>query len=143
VQPTNALAGAGASVGSSQLFQAWFSALITALANGPTAGARQWIGSQFGNSRAGQVGMGGGLLGKVLTIVVVPMLLIIGLIVYANFESSVDTGMLSTDAQTAINTTNTNAYNGFDLAAVLPIVIAGVAVLGIVISAFVFDLGRA
>lgn len=139
MQPTNALAA----FGSSRLFTAWYAALMAAVSEGPVAGVRQWVLSQFGTSRAGQVGMGGGLLGKVLTIVVVPMLLIIGLIVYANFESSVDSSTLSTEAQNAINTTNANAYNGFDLAAVLPIVIAGVAVLGIVISAFVFDLGRA
>jgi len=93
--------------------------------------------------RAGQMagmGMGGGLLGRILTIVVVPIVLLIGLVIYGNFNSALDTSSLSTDAQNAINNTNSNAYSGFDLAAILPLVLAGVAILSIVIGAFAFGL---
>lgn len=98
---------------------------------------------QFMNARAGQaagMGMGGGLLGRILTIVVVPIVLLIGVVIYGNFNSALDTGSLSSDAQSAINQTNSNAYSGFNLAAILPLVLAGVAILSIVIGAFAFGL---
>lgn len=98
---------------------------------------------QFMGERAGQMagmGMGGGLLGRILTIVVVPIVLLIGLVIYGNFNSALDTSSLSSDAQNAINNTNQNAYSGFDLAAILPLVLAGVAILSIVIGAFAFGL---
>lgn len=119
--------------------QAFINACMAVAAFGPVKGAKMYH-NQVMQTRAGQ--MGGGLLGRVLTIVVVPMVVIIGLIVFSQFETSVNYGDLSADGQTSFNTTTTNSYSGFDLAAVLPIVVAGVAVLGVVISAFVFDLGR-
>jgi len=97
----------------------------------------------FLQGRAGQgmgMGMGGGLLGRILTIVVVPIVLLIGLVIYGNFNSALDTSSLSSDAQSAINNTNSNAYSGFNLAAILPLVLAGVAILSIVIGAFAFGL---
>jgi len=112
-------------------FKEAFKASVARSASSPIEAVNQFV-----SQRKGQ--MGGGVLGKVITIVAVPMLIIIGLIVYAEFNSSVDTSDLSTDAQDAINATNSNAYAGFNLAGVLPIVIAGVAVLGIVIGAFAY-----
>lgn len=99
--------------------------------------------AQFMKGRAGQamgMGMGGGLLGRILTIVVVPIVLLIGLVIYGNFNSALDTSQLSPEAQSAINNTNDNAYSGFNLAAILPLVLAGVAILSIVIGAFAFGL---
>ena len=113
-------------------FKEAFTASVARSASNPMDAVNHLVSQ----AKAGQ--MGGGVLGKVITIVAVPMLIIIGLIVYAEFNSSVDTSDLSTDAQEAINATNNNAYAGFNLAGVLPIVIAGVAVLGIVIGAFAY-----
>ncbi len=84
-------------------------------------------------SRKGQFG---GTTGQVLSIAVIAMVLLISVTVYANFDSSIDRTGMSTQAQQAINATSDNAYSGFDLAAVLPIAIAGVAVLLIVVRAF-------
>jgi len=91
---------------------------------------------QFAQAKDGQIG--GGIFNKVMLIVAVPILIVIGLIVYAKFEGTVNHGSITTDASDAINTTSTNTYSGFNLAAVLPIVIAAVAILSIVMSVFAF-----
>jgi len=91
---------------------------------------------QFARAKKGQIG--GGIFNKVMLIVAVPILIVIGLIVYAKFEGTVDHGSITSDASEAINTTSQNTYSGFNLAAVLPIVIAAVAILSIVMGVFAF-----
>ena len=74
-------------------------------------------------------------IGGILTAVLVAMFLVVGVYVYSNFSSSIDTSGLSTEAQTAINQTNTNVYKGFQLGSIMPIVLfAGLIIAGIVIG---------
>lgn len=82
--------------------------------------------------------MKGQIVQQVLPIAIVPIVIIIMLIVFANFEATVDHSGISSAASTSINTTVTNSLSGFDLAAILPIVIAGVVILGILLGAFAF-----
>ena len=62
------------------------------------------------------------------------------IVVYANFDSSIDTTGLSANATTAIDKVNSQSYNAFNLASILPIVLIGVAVIGVILGAFI--LGR-
>jgi len=91
---------------------------------------------EFTQAKKGQ--MGGGIFSKVMLIVAVPILIVIGLIVYAKFEGTIDHESITSEASSAINTTSSNTYSGFNLAAVLPIVIAAVAILSIVMGVFAF-----
>lgn len=80
----------------------------------------------------------GQVVQQLIPAVVVPIVLIIMLIVFANFEGTVDHSDISSTASTTINDTSANAYSGFDLGSILPIVIFGVVILSIIIGAFQF-----
>ena len=80
----------------------------------------------------------GQIIQQILPAVIIPIVLIIMVIVFSNFEATVDHSTISTRASTAINTTTANTYSGFDLGSILPIVLFGVAILAIIIGAFVF-----
>jgi len=79
------------------------------------------------------------LITIVLSVVTLAMFLVVGTYVYSNFESSIDTSSLSSEAQQAINKTNTNVYKGFQLGSILPIVLfAGAIILGIMVGFALF-----
>jgi hypothetical protein len=69
------------------------------------------------------------------------MILIVGIVVFANFESAIDVQQFNesapnaTDALTSITA---NAYSGFDLASIIPIVLFAVLIIGAIVGAFVF-----
>lgn len=78
-------------------------------------------------------------VGGILTAVMVGMFLVVGTYVYAQFSKSIDVTGLSTEAQTAINATNSNVFKGIQLGSILPIVLfAGLLVAGIAIGLVVF-----
>lgn len=62
-------------------------------------------------------------------IVVVAVTLIIGIYVFSTIDSSINKAPLSAAANTSITNVNTNTYSGFQLAAIVVIVIAAAAVL--------------
>ena len=65
----------------------------------------------------------------------VGMFLVVGTYVYSQFSSAIDTSSLSTEAQQAINTTNTNVFSGLKLGSILPIVLfAGLIIAGIAVG---------
>lgn len=117
-------------------------AVSTGFKAGKQHGVRQGLKSYkqqvFGESK----GQTAGVLDNVLTIGIAAILIIVMVIVYAEFEGAISITDHSTQAQTAFNNTNDNTYSGFELASVLPIVLAGVGVLLVVIGAFSRFRGR-
>lgn len=75
---------------------------------------------------------------RLLPALVVPLLLIIMVAIYTQFETNVDRGGWSTDANTSFTKVNTGTYNGFKLASLLPYVIIAMAILALIIGALSF-----
>lgn len=79
---------------------------------------------------------GQAIIQQIIPAIVIPMLLVVGLLVYANFSDNVDTSDLSADAEEAINATTDNTYAGFNLASILPLVIFAAAIISVIVGAF-------
>ena len=62
-------------------------------------------------------------------IVVVAVSLIIGIYVFSTVDNAIDKSPLSAAANTSITSVGTNSYSGFQLAAIVVIVIAAAAIL--------------
>ena len=77
-----------------------------------------------------------GPVGTIVSVVLVAMVLMIGVVVFANFEGNVDTTGLSTAATNAINKTATQTYNGFNLGSMIPYILFAVAIIVILVGAF-------
>jgi len=75
---------------------------------------------------------------RLLPALVVPLLLIIMVAIYTQFETNVDRVDFSADANTSFTKVNTGTYNGFKLASLLPYVIIAMAILALVIGALSF-----
>ena len=80
---------------------------------------------------------GQGIGGSFIGIVVAAILLIIGVLVFAEVSTNIPTTGISSTANTTINNIITTSYSAFDLATVGLIVLAAVIILGLV-----FLLGR-
>lgn len=80
----------------------------------------------------------GQIISRIMPAVLVPIVLIVMLAVYTNFETAIDRTDWSTTANDTFDDVNTQSYNAFDLASILPIVVIGVALLAILVGAFVF-----
>jgi hypothetical protein len=85
---------------------------------------------------------GQALTTNVISAIVIAMLLIVGVVVFANFESSIDTTGYNVNATDAITTLKANTYSGFDLASIIPIVLFAVLIIGAIVGAFVFSSRR-
>ena len=77
-----------------------------------------------------------GPVGTIVSVILVAMVLMIGVVVFANFEGNIDTSGLSTGAQNAINKTAQQTYNGFSLGSMIPYVLFAVAIIVILVGAF-------
>lgn len=66
------------------------------------------------------------------------LVLIIGIVVFGTFDSSIDHSQLTVDASTSVNDTATQVYNGFDIGAVIPLVLFATAIIGVLLAAFSF-----
>jgi len=75
---------------------------------------------------------------QLMPALIVPLLLIIMVAIYTQFETNVDRADFSTDANTSFTKINTGTYNGFKLASLLPYVIIAMMILGLVIGALTF-----
>ena len=75
---------------------------------------------------------------RLLPALVVPLLLIIMVAIYTQFETNVDRAGWSSDANTSFTKVNTGTYNGFKLASLLPYVIIAMAILALVVGALAF-----
>lgn len=94
----------------------------------------QELKTLFGSRSKGQSGVVATIVGVVLA----SLVLIIGLVVFGTFESSVGHGSLTSAASTQINQTVTQTYNGFDIGAVIPLVLFATAIIGVLLAAFSF-----
>ena len=74
----------------------------------------------------------------VIGVVLVALVLIIGVIVFGEFESNVNHADLTSDASSAVNETAEQTYNGFELGALLPYILFAVAILVVLIGALAF-----
>jgi ABC-type Na+ efflux pump permease subunit len=75
------------------------------------------------------------VVGKLLPALIVPLLLIVMVAIYTQFETNVDRTDWSTDANTSFTKVNTGTYNGFKLASLLPYVIIAMAILALIVGA--------
>jgi len=80
------------------------------------------------------------VVNRLLPALIVPLMLIIMVAIYTQFETNVDRADFSTDANTSFTKVNTGTYNGFKLASLLPYVIIAMVILSIVVSALVVRL---
>lgn len=80
---------------------------------------------------------GQGIGGSFIGIVVAAILLIVGVVVFANVSTNIPTTGIASAANTTINNIIATSYSAFDLATVGLIVLAAVIILGLV-----FLLGR-
>ena len=71
-----------------------------------------------------------------IALIIVVFVMGVGLIVFANINTILDAQDLGTLGNATRTTLQTNAYSGFDLGALLPIVIAAGAVITILLTAF-------
>ncbi len=78
-----------------------------------------------------------GIQGTALALVAAAVVMIIGIYIYSQIYSNINTSALSTQANATVNNINSTTYNAFNLLVVGLIILAAVAVLG-----FVFLLGR-
>jgi len=76
----------------------------------------------------------GSATGTVLGIVITATLIIIGVIIFSNIQSSVDTSGLSTEAQEAINKTTSQTYSAFKLLPIGLIVLAASFIIGVLMA---------
>ena len=83
-----------------------------------------------------RLGQAIGLKELVATLVVSGVLLIVGTVVFAQVQSSIDPGDLSADANTTLDSVEETAFNAFQLATVALIVLAAAVIIGILIRAF-------
>lgn len=78
------------------------------------------------------------IVSQLLPVLVIPLLLIVMVVVFGNFESAVDTSTLSTAAKDAINKTVVQSYTAFNMASILPLIVIAVAIITVIIGAFLF-----
>jgi len=83
---------------------------------------------------SGQTGHAGLVLGMVVIVVA----LFIGLYLYAEISDAIPRGGFDADQNTTFENIQDNAESGFDLAAILPIVIVAFAIIGILVGGFAF-----
>lgn len=74
----------------------------------------------------------------IVMVMIIPLLLMVMVSVFAQFDDSIDRTGLSSDAQTAINDTAEQAYSAFGTATILPIVIVGALIIGLLLKMFAF-----
>lgn len=78
------------------------------------------------------------MIDRLLPALVVPLLLIIMVAIYTQFETNVDRAGWTADANTSFTKVNTGTYNGFKLASLLPYVIIAMAILALIVGALAF-----
>lgn len=79
---------------------------------------------------------GQAVISQIIPAIVIPLLLIVAVLVFANFEGNIDTSDLSSDAEVAVNATRDNTYAGLNLASILPLVIFAAAIISVIVGAF-------
>lgn len=77
-----------------------------------------------------------GLKELVATLVVVGVLLIVGVVVFAQVKSAMPTGASSAQSNATIANVESTTYSAFELATVALIVLAAAVIIGILIRAF-------
>ena len=77
-----------------------------------------------------------GLKELIATLVVSGVLLIVGVVVFAQVRSSISSSNLNNDSNTTINNIEDTTYDAFELATVALIVLAAAVIIGILIRAF-------
>ena len=78
------------------------------------------------------------MIERLLPALVVPLVLIIMVAIYTQFETNVDRSGFTADANTSFTKVNTGTYNGFKLASLLPYVIIAMTILALVVGALAF-----
>jgi hypothetical protein len=76
------------------------------------------------------------MIDKLVMTLSIPLLLIIMVAVYTQFETNVDRAGWTADANTTFTKVNTGTYNGFKLGSLLPYVVIAMLVLGLIIGSF-------
>ena len=79
------------------------------------------------------------MIERLLPALVVPLVLIIMVAIYTQFETNVDRADFTADANTSFTKVNTGTYNGFKLASLLPYVIIAMTILALVVGALAFS----
>jgi hypothetical protein len=72
----------------------------------------------------------------VSTIAVVAMLSVLAVLVTGKFRAGIDTTGIPTAYNTSLNNVDTNVTSAFDLGALIPFVLAGAGLIGILLVAF-------
>ena len=78
------------------------------------------------------------MIERLLPALVVPLVLIIMVAIYTQFETNVDRASFTADANTSFTKVNSGTYNGFKLASLLPYVIIAMTILALVVGALAF-----
>ncbi len=73
------------------------------------------------------------ITGTIITVVIAAIMIIVGVIIFEETSTSINRGGWSAAANTSFTNVSANTFSGFDLLAVAIIVLAAVAILGIVL----------
>lgn len=79
-----------------------------------------------------------GIVQQLLPALTVPLILIVFVAIYTQYQTNIDQADWSTDANDTFDKINTGTWGGFKLASMLPYVIIAIVVLSLLIGAFAF-----
>jgi len=97
----------------------------------------------LGRKGLGRKGVSPMLYAAILGLLALVVFLPLGVMIWQNVDRSINstTGSWSTTAKTSYWTTQTNIGSGFQLLAIVPIVFAAAAIIGVMLAAFMLRKG--
>lgn len=78
------------------------------------------------------------IVNGVVTVVLVAIVLIVGVIVFGQFEANITHKDYTGNASEAINKTTQQTYSGFKLGSLIPFILFATLIILVILSAFAF-----
>jgi len=78
----------------------------------------------------------GSILSSLMPVFAVPLVIMIMVFLFANFSTSIPTAGLDANATAAIDNVEAQSYNAFNMSGILPMVLIGILMIGLMVRAF-------
>jgi hypothetical protein len=79
-----------------------------------------------------------GISNLTYALLTVPIILIIATAIFSGFQTNIDRGSWSTEANNTFTKVSSGTWSGFNLASMLPFILIAVVIVGVILGALAF-----